>query len=222
MPVLEREKKQNVTVSLDKEILQKARILAACRSTSISGLLAGQIEALVGVDEGMNARRSAHWRPSEKASIWAAVLSQAGMNCMNDKIFVDTNILVYAHDADYEMKHAIASEAIQELWNDGTGIVSMQVLQEFYLNVTRKLKRPLTKAAARSHVEDYSVWCVETTPIEIAAAFRIEDQAKIGFWDALILAAALKGGASRILSEDLNTGQKIAGIRIENPFAQLR
>jgi predicted nucleic acid-binding protein len=71
-------------------------------------------------------------------------------------------------------------------------------------------------------VDRYTVWCVDTTPAEIAVAFRIEDEARIGFWDALICAAALKTGAEQILSEDLNAGQRIAGIRIVNPFANLK
>jgi len=95
----------------------------------------------------------------------------------------------------------------------------MQVLQEFYVNVTRKIRSPLSKRDARPVVESYAAWCIETTREEIATAFRLEDDCRIGFWDALILAAAIKCGASRILSEDLNAGQRIAGIRIENPFA---
>jgi predicted nucleic acid-binding protein len=70
-------------------------------------------------------------------------------------------------------------------------------------------------------VSSYAIWCTETTPAEIASAFRIEDESRIGFWDALIVASAAKSGATRILSEDLNAGQKIAGISIENPFANL-
>ena len=94
----------------------------------------------------------------------------------------------------------------------------MQVLQEFYVNVTRKITVPLSKDAARVVVNSYAIWCVETTPAEISSAFRIEDESRIGFWDALIIASAVKCGASRILSEDLNAGQTIAGVRIENPF----
>jgi len=96
----------------------------------------------------------------------------------------------------------------------------MQVLQEFYVNVTRKIASPLPKADARRVLNSYSIWCVETTPTEIAAAFRIEDESRIGFWDALIVVSAAKAGTVRILSEDLNAGQMIAGIRIENPFAE--
>jgi predicted nucleic acid-binding protein len=95
----------------------------------------------------------------------------------------------------------------------------MQVLQEFYVNVTRKIPFPLSQDVARMVVNSYAIWCTETTPAEISLAFRIEDTSRIGFWDALIVASAAKCGASRILSEDLNAGQMISGIRIENPFA---
>jgi predicted nucleic acid-binding protein len=91
-------------------------------------------------------------------------------------------------------------------------------LQEFYINATRKMAKPLTKSEARRVVEVFSAWCVETTSVEVATAFRIEDEAKINFWDALICSSALKSGADRILSEDMNSGQKIAGLLIENPF----
>jgi predicted nucleic acid-binding protein len=141
---------------------------------------------------------------------------------MNGKTFVDTNILIYAHDVDAREKHTVAKEALSELWTDRAGFLSAQVLQEFYVNVTRKLSKPLLKKYARAVVDNYTIWCVDTTAAEIAVAFRIEDEARIGFWDALICAAALKTGAERILSEDLNAGQKIAGIRVVNPFAHLK
>lgn len=141
------------------------------------------------------------------------------MNGMSDKTFVDTNVLIYAHDVDAKAKHEIAKGVLSELWSLRTGTLSMQVLQEFYVNVTRKIRSPLSKRDARPVVESYAAWCIETTREEIATAFRLEDDCRIGFWDALILAAAIKCGASRILSEDLNAGRRIAGIRIENPFA---
>jgi predicted nucleic acid-binding protein len=138
---------------------------------------------------------------------------------MNAKVFVDTNVLIYAHDADAGARRETAREVLRELWAERAGVLSTQVLQEFYVNVTRKIATPLSKAAARAVVESYTVWCLHTTPAEIWEAFRIEDQAGIGFWDALIVAAARKAGATRILSEDLNAGQVIAGVRIENPFS---
>ena len=138
---------------------------------------------------------------------------------MSDRTFIDTNILLYAHDADSGEKHAIADRVLRELWITGTGVLSVQVLQEFYVNVTRKIRSPLSREKARSIVNDYVEWATETTPAEIATAFRIEDESRIGFWDALIVSSAAKSGAARILSEDLNAGQRIAGILIENPFA---
>ena len=137
---------------------------------------------------------------------------------MSGKTFVDTNILIYAHDLDAKEKYLAAKEVLDELWANRTGVISAQVLQEFYVNVTRKLPKPLSKKKARTIVDTYVIWCVDVTPAEITTAFRIEDEARISFWDALICAAAMKSGAERILSEDLNAGQRITGIRIENPF----
>ena len=139
---------------------------------------------------------------------------------MSDRTFVDTNILIYAHDADAKSKHEVAKSVLTELWRKRTGVLSMQVLQEFYVNVTRKIAYPLPKDVARMVVSSYAIWCVETAPAEISSAFRIEDESRIGFWDALIVASAVKCGASRIFSEDLNAGQMIAGVRIENPFGR--
>ena len=141
------------------------------------------------------------------------------MNSMNARTtFVDTNILIYAHDVDQKEKHPIARMLVTELLKTRRGVLSPQVLQEFYVNVTRKIAKPLSKRAAREIVEDFRVWCIDTTAAEVATAFRIEDEARISFWDALICASALKAGAEVILSEDMNAGQKVAGIRIENPF----
>lgn len=137
---------------------------------------------------------------------------------MSAKTFVDTNILIYAHDVDAGAKNSIARARLQELWDGESGVLSTQVLQEFYVNVTRKLSISLSSHHARLVVESYMPWCVETTVKDINAAFRIEDDAKIKFWDALIIASAAKSGATRVLSEDLNAGQRIAGILIENPF----
>jgi predicted nucleic acid-binding protein len=141
---------------------------------------------------------------------------------MSVKTFVDTDILIYAHDLDAKEKHLAAKEVLDELWANRTGVISTQVLQEFYVNVTRKLAKPLSKKVARTIVNTYVIWCVDITPVEIAAAFRIEDEGRIGFWDALICATAMNSGAERILSEDLNAGQRISGIRIENPFLRSR
>jgi predicted nucleic acid-binding protein len=140
---------------------------------------------------------------------------------MNDRTFVDTNVLTYAHDVDAQGKRDIARNILQELWQSRTGVLSVQVLQEFYVNITRKIATPLPKEVARLVVSSYSIWCIDTTAAEVSAAFRIEDESRISFWDALIVASAAKCGATRILSEDLNPAQTIASIRIENPFAHI-
>jgi predicted nucleic acid-binding protein len=137
---------------------------------------------------------------------------------MSDRVFIDTNVLVYAYDIDSGEKQRTAERILLGLRQGRSGALSMQVLQEFYSSVTRKLKTPLSRKEAREVVEDFAFWCVETTPEAIRQAFRIEDEAKIGFWDAMIVAAAIKSGATRILTEDLSSGQIIAGITIENPF----
>lgn len=139
---------------------------------------------------------------------------------MSAKAFIDTNVLIYAHDVDAAAKHETAKRILHDLWRQRAGVLSSQVLQEFYVNVTRKIPSPLSKRSARAVVSSYLIWCVNTTAEEISAAFEIEDQARIRFWDALIVAAAVKAGADRILSEDLNAGQTIAGVRIENPFTK--
>jgi predicted nucleic acid-binding protein len=141
---------------------------------------------------------------------------------MSGKTFIDTNVLIYAHDIDAKAKNEIAKAVLRELWSERTGVLSMQVLQEFYINVTRKIPSPLSKDSARSVVTSYAIWCTETASAEITAAFRIEDESRIGFWDALIVSSAVKSGATRLLSEDLNAGQTIAGILIENPFPGIR
>jgi predicted nucleic acid-binding protein len=137
---------------------------------------------------------------------------------MSGKTFIDTNVLIYAHDIDAGPKHQIAKTVLRNLWSERTGVLSVQVLQEFYVNVTRKIAAPLPRELTRLVVSSYTTWCAETTPAEIASAFRIEDESRIGFWDALIVSSASRSGATRILSEDLSAGQRIAGILIENPF----
>jgi predicted nucleic acid-binding protein len=108
---------------------------------------------------------------------------------------------------------------LRDLWAERTGVLSTQVLQEFYVNATGQLKTPLAMRQARSVVETYAAWCVDgITPADVSAAFQLEDRARIGCWDALILAVAVRSGASRVLSEDLNSGQAIAGLTMHKPF----
>lgn len=139
---------------------------------------------------------------------------------MSGKIFVDTNVLVYAHDVDAGDKNRIAAECIAELWETRSGIISSQVLQEFYVTVTRKMPAPLPQSVARTLLSNYRVWQVEVaTPDTSIAASEIEERYQLSFWDSLIVAAAAQGGAEVLLTEDMNAGQTVEGVRIVNPFA---
>ena len=139
---------------------------------------------------------------------------------MKDKVFVDSNVLIYAHDLDAGDKHLRAVEIVRGLWENRNGIVSTQVLQEFYVNVTRKIPDTLPRSKAREIARNYSLWQTETIqPADVFRASEIEEINQLSFWDALIVVAATKGGASTLLSEDLSAGQVIAGVAVDNPFA---
>jgi predicted nucleic acid-binding protein len=140
---------------------------------------------------------------------------------MIGKVFVDSNILIYAHDAAAARKREVAAAELKALWKDQLGRVSTQVLQEFYVTVTQKLGKPLSKGDAREIVRDYAQWvATPTTPRTVIRASEIGEVWRISFWDSLILASAEEEDCAAILTEDLNAGQSIAGIRIVNPFAQ--
>ena len=139
---------------------------------------------------------------------------------MNGVVFVDTNILIYAHDADASSKQARAAAALRELWDSGAGRLSVQVLQEFFVNATRKLATPLAHMSAREVVSSYGAWIREpTTADTVTRAIDVAALAQISFWDALIVASAEQAQATQIYSEDLNAGQTIAGIKIINPLS---
>ena len=138
---------------------------------------------------------------------------------MSDRIFVDTNILVYAHDLSAGDRHVKAAAVIEKLWEDETGAISTQVLQEFYVTITRKFKEPVPPDKAREIIRNYLAWPVQNNDPEMTIrASEIEEKHGLSFWDALIFAAALRLQAKKIITEDLNHGQIIEGILIENPF----
>jgi predicted nucleic acid-binding protein len=138
-----------------------------------------------------------------------------------DKMFIDTSILVYGHDVDAGQKHQIARSTLVELWERRTGVMSVQVLQEFYVTITRKVLRPLPLNKVRNIIQDYFSWHIEMNdPLSVSVASRIEENYRLSFWDALIVAAASKANVSKILTEDLQAGRLIEGILIENPFLQ--
>jgi predicted nucleic acid-binding protein len=138
---------------------------------------------------------------------------------MSDKFFVDTNILMYAHDTSAGAKHERAKAILEELWRDRTGVVSTQVLQELAVNLRRKASRPLDAKATREIIVDYLTWQVVINGGEsILEALDLEARYQVSFWDALVLHAAQTSGADVLYSEDLSDGQTYGSVRVTNPF----
>ena len=135
------------------------------------------------------------------------------------KTFVDTNVLVYAYDRASGWKHGRARDLVEKLWNEGSGILSTQVLQELYVNVRRKARPPVPQEEARTLVADYLAWNpVVNDGAAVLEAVDVGHRHQLSFRDALIVVAARKGGASVIYSEDLNHGQMFGSVQVLNPF----
>jgi len=133
--------------------------------------------------------------------------------------FLDTNILVYVFDRDEPAKQARATHLFQGLAEQGTALLSTQVLQQFYVVATGRLRSPLTLAEAATALEAFARLPVVTiTPGIVPDAARLHRSASVSFWDTLIIQAALSGGADVLYSEDLQHGRRFGGLRIENPF----
>ena len=138
---------------------------------------------------------------------------------MSAKPFVDTNILVYAHDIALGRKHARASSLVSEFWEAGGAIISTQVLQELCVSLQRKTTRPISGEALRVLVEDYARWqVVVNTSESVLRALDFKDRYQISFWDALVVQAAIIGGAEILYSEDLADGQQYGEVRVVNPL----
>jgi predicted nucleic acid-binding protein len=135
------------------------------------------------------------------------------------KAFVDTNILIYAYDSTAGQKHERASRIVSDLWDSGLGVLSTQVLQEFFVNVTAKIPKPLDVITAKGIVNDLLAW--ETMVVDgpsILKGVDIHLKYQYAFWDALIIETAISSRSQVLLSEDLCDGQIIQGVTIKNPF----
>jgi predicted nucleic acid-binding protein len=145
-----------------------------------------------------------------------------GRSCTIVPSFVDTNILVYAEDRDAGRKREIARDLLVDLWSSREGVLSVQVLQEFYVTVTRKLKRPMSAAMAAEIVDEYLTWqVVENTKTLLKAALQLQAKAQLSFWDAMMVQAAIEARCDRLYTEDLNAGQRVGGVTLVNPFKKL-
>ncbi len=135
--------------------------------------------------------------------------------------FVDTNFLVYAHDISAGAKRDHAAQLVEALWESRLGCLSIQVLQEFYVTITRKVVRPLGSGAAAQIVADLAVWRVHVAEVrDVLDAIEIQRRYGVAFWDAMILQSALRLGCETVWSEDLNANQVYDGVRVVNPFAE--
>ena len=138
---------------------------------------------------------------------------------MTERIFVDSNVLVYAHDSGAGERHDVARELVLELWRDRSGVISTQVLQETYVNLRHKAARPLTVDEALELVSEYLAWDVVVNDgASVLEAIRLETRYRISFWDSLIVAAANASGVATLLSEDLSHGQQYGAVTVRNPF----
>jgi predicted nucleic acid-binding protein len=133
--------------------------------------------------------------------------------------FVDTNILVYAHDDSAGNKRDQARMLVEQLWESRDGCLSVQVLQEFFVSVTRKIAKPLSTETAKEIVADLSHWHMHIPAADdVLGAIGIHQRAGISFWDGMIVHSAAEMGCAVVYSEDLNAGQDYSGVRVENPF----
>jgi predicted nucleic acid-binding protein len=135
------------------------------------------------------------------------------------RVFLDTNVLIYAEDASDADKQRAALRWIDALWSHNAGRVSTQVLGEFYVNVTRKCKPPLPQGEARAAVRRYNgwePWRIDQATVE--TAWAIEARHGLNYWDCLVLAAAQHSGCAVVLSEDMQHQVRYGAVQVPNPF----
>lgn len=135
------------------------------------------------------------------------------------RVFVDTNVLLYAYDLSAGEKHDRARELVEELWRSRAGCISVQVLQEFFVNVTHKIPKPLHATQAKEIVSDLGYWRTHSPSIrDVAEAIELHERLSLSFWDAMIVRSATSLGCATLYTEDLNAGQSYDGIKAENPL----
>ena len=135
--------------------------------------------------------------------------------------FVDTNVMVYAHDLLAGEKQQRANALIEKLWASKNGCLSIQVLQEFYSVVTTKIEQPLDSEMVAQIISLLSSWRIHIPDVQdILKAIDIQSNYRISFWDALIVNSASQSGCAILWTEDLNDGQVYEGVRIQNPFKE--
>jgi len=150
-----------------------------------------------------------------------AVAAGLATSCMSDRAFLDTNVLVYALDEAEPAKRDVARRLLGS--TDEEFVLSTQILSEFYVVATRRLAQPVAEDVAAAAVDQLSLLPIVTIdPVLIKDAIELSHSSQVSYWDGLILAAAAKGGCRRLLTEDLNAGQRIGSVQIENPFLAVK
>ncbi len=139
---------------------------------------------------------------------------------MSDSFFIDTNVLLYAYDRDAGAKHEVAKKLVQQCWEQASGVISIQVLCEFFVRATRKDNAIINSEEAESIVRNlaYNWWVVVPDVQMVMEAIRGRKNYQFSFWDALIWAAAKKAGVKGIYTEDFQQGQIVEGVEFINPF----
>jgi predicted nucleic acid-binding protein len=138
---------------------------------------------------------------------------------MNGKAFIDTNILIYAHDHRAGARYQLAEELLEKLWHEKRAVLSTQVLQEFCVNARRKSTKPIDMDELRETIRDFLGWQIVVNSAEsVLRALETEVRYQISFWDAMIVQAAESAGCEVLYSEDLSHGQKYNGVLVINPF----
>jgi predicted nucleic acid-binding protein len=141
------------------------------------------------------------------------------MSAESARAFIDANVLVYAFDQSAGQKKVAAERLLAEIWASGTGHLSVQVLQEFFVTVTHKVPVPLPVADAAERIRELTAWTVFAPGAEdVLAAIDLHREAGLSFWDAMIVHAAAETGCEVLWTEDLASGQLIRGVRVKNPF----
>ena len=140
---------------------------------------------------------------------------------MTALFFVDSNVLIYCYDSAAPGKQTRANLWMEYLWHSRRGRLSIQVLQEFYVNVTQKVKPGLDRARARQEIRDLTSWhAVVNNSLALLVAWDIQDRYGLSHWDSLIVAAAQETSCRFLLTEDLQHGQDFEGVVVVNPFLE--
>ena len=136
-----------------------------------------------------------------------------------ERCFVDTNLFVYAYDESAGRKREIARDLISGLWESRSGCASVQVLQELFVNLTRKVPKPLSAREVAALIEDLSAWTVHSPGVrDVLYAIELHERMDVSFWDAMILTSANSLGCRVLYSEDLSAGHSYDGVLVVNPF----